>query len=135
MTRKITYLLYRLLQALAFPVLLLYLVRRTVKNRTYARNLSERFGRLPDSICPTLPGAVWLHAVSVGEVIAAIPLIHALRTALPDTPVYVSTSTLAGRAMADQKLAGLADGIFYAPLDYVFAVRRVLRRLRPALLV
>jgi len=135
LTRTLTYLLYRLLQALAFPVLLLYLVRRILKNRAYARNIGERFGFLPASICPTLPGAVWLHAVSVGEVIAAIPLIRALRVALPDAPVYVSVSTLAGRAMAGQKLACIADGVFYAPLDYVFAVRRVLRRLRPALLV
>lgn len=135
LTRTFTYLLYRLLQALAFPVLLLYLVHRILKNRAYARRIGERFGLLPASICPTLPGAVWLHAVSVGEVIAAIPLIRALRDALPEAPVYVSVSTLAGRAMADQKLASLADGVFYAPLDYVSAVRRVLRRLRPALLV
>lgn len=135
MTRTLTYLLYRLLQALAFPVLLLYLVHRILKNRAYARRIGERLGLLPASICPTLPGAVWLHAVSVGEVIAAIPLIRGLKTAIPDAPVYVSVSTLAGRAMADQKLAGLADGVFYAPLDYVFAIRRVLRRLRPALLV
>jgi tetraacyldisaccharide 4'-kinase len=135
LTRTLIFLLYRLLQALAFPFLLLYLVRRIAKNRAYARHLGERFGLLPGAICPTLPRAVWLHAVSVGEVIAAIPLIRALRTALPDTPVYVSTSTLAGRAMADQKLAGLANGVFYAPLDYTFAVRRVLRRLRPSLLV
>ncbi|MBA3973745.1 MAG: tetraacyldisaccharide 4'-kinase [Candidatus Solibacter sp.] len=135
LTRTITYLLYRLLQALAFPLLLLYLVRRILKNRHYARRLGERFGLVPPGIKPTLPGPVWLHAVSVGEVIAAIPLIRALRTALPGTPVYVSASTLAGRAMADQKLTGLADGVFYAPLDYCFAVRRVLRRLRPALLI
>ena len=135
MTRTLTYLLYRLLQALAFPLLLLYLVRRILKNRHYAQRLGERFGLLPPDIQPTLPGAVWLHAVSVGEVIAAIPLIRALGQELPGVPVYVSTSTLAGRAMADQKLAGIADGVFYAPLDYCFAVRRVLRRLRPALLI
>ena len=135
MTPTLTYLLYWLLQALAFPLLLLYLVRRIAKNRAYARHFGERFGRLPPAVHPTLPGAVWLHAVSVGEVIAAIPLIQALREALPDAPVYVSTSTLAGRAMADQKLARLAAGVFYAPLDYRFAVRRVLRRLKPALLV
>ncbi len=135
MTRTLTYLLYWLLQALAFPLLLLYLVRRIAKNRAYARGLGERFGLLPRMVHPTLPGAVWLHAVSVGEVIAAIPLIQALREALPDVPVVVSTSTIAGRAMAGKKLAGLAAGVFYAPIDYRFAVRRVLRRLKPALLV
>ncbi len=135
LTPTLTYLLYWLLQALAFPLLLLYLVRRIAKNRAYARRLGERFGLLPPAVHPALPGAVWLHVVSVGEVIAAIPLIQALRDALPDAPVYVSTSTIAGRAMADKKLTGLAAGVFYAPLDYRFAVRRVLRRLKPALLV
>lgn len=135
LTPTLTYLLYWLLQALAFPLLLLYLVRRIAKNRAYARGLGERFGLLPPAVHPTLPGAVWLHAVSVGEVIAAIPLIQALREALPGAPVYVSTSTIAGRAMADRKLTGLAAGVFHAPLDYRFAVRRVLRRLKPALLV
>jgi len=49
--------------------------------------------------------------------------------------MYVSTTTLAGRALAEEKLAGLADGVFFAPLDYRSVVRRVLRRLRPALVV
>jgi len=84
---------------------------------------------------PSAPGAIWLHAVSVGEVIAAIELLKRMRAEMPYAPLYVSVTTLAGRAMADQKLKGLADGVFYTPLDYCFAVRRVLRQLRPALLV
>ena len=54
---------------------------------------------------------------------------------MPYTPRYVSVTTLAGRAMADEKLKGLADAVFYTPLDYCSAVRRVLRRLRPSVLV
>ena len=50
----------------------------------------------------------------------------------PRSGLFVSTSTLAGRATAGEKLAGLADGVFYAPVDYVFAVRRVLRTLQPS---
>ncbi len=73
-----------------------------------------------------------MHAVSVGEVIAIAQALRKLREALPRTPVFVSTSTLAGRATADEKLKGLAEGVFYAPVDYVFAVRRVLRALRPS---
>ncbi|GIU75493.1 MAG: hypothetical protein KatS3mg004_2580 [Bryobacteraceae bacterium] len=102
------------------------------RNRAYWRGLDERFGLLPHSMKATLPGAVWLHAVSVGEAMAAGPLVRRLRERMPDAAVYVSTTTLAGRALCEQKLGGLADGIFYAPLDYPFAVRRVLRRLRPA---
>ena len=55
-----------------------------------------------------------------------------LRAEFPHSRLFVSISTLAGRATAGDKLRDLADGIFYAPVDYVFAVRRVLRALRPA---
>ena len=58
-----------------------------------------------------------------------------LRTEFPRTRIFVSTSTLAGRATAGDKLGALADGVFYAPVDYVFAVRRVLRALRPSVVV
>lgn len=78
---------------------------------------------------------MWLHAVSVGEALSAAELIRRLRAACPWAPVFVSCGTVAGRALAAEKLAGLAAGVFYAPLDYRFAVRSVLRRLRPAAVV
>jgi 3-deoxy-D-manno-octulosonic-acid transferase/tetraacyldisaccharide-1-P 4'-kinase len=132
LSRSLIFACYRAGQLLAFPLLLIYLAWRVVRNRSYARSLGERFGRLPASFDGTLAGGVWLHAVSVGEVITAVGLIRALKAAEPGLPVFVSTTTLAGRAMAEQKLAGVADGVFYAPLDYRFAVRRVLRRVRPS---
>jgi 3-deoxy-D-manno-octulosonic-acid transferase len=76
-----------------------------------------------------------LHAVSVGEVLSSAHLIRELRRAIAGAPVFVSCSTLAGREAAEAKLLPLVDGIFYAPLDYVFAVRRVLRTIRPAAVV
>lgn len=78
---------------------------------------------------------MWLHAVSVGEVLSSVELIRQLRTALPQASVFVSCGTVAGREAAERRLGGLADGIFYAPFDYVWPVRRVLGRLRPALVV
>jgi tetraacyldisaccharide 4'-kinase len=62
-------------------------------------------------------------------------LLRRLRALLPSAPLFVSTATLAGRALADDRLGGLADGVFYAPIDFCFAVRRVLRMLRPAAVV
>jgi tetraacyldisaccharide 4'-kinase len=129
------YVLYWALQALAFPFLLLYLCLRVARDRRYLRRLGERFGLLPPHILPTAPGAVWLHAVSVGEALTAAVLLRRLRPLLPGVPVFVSTSTLAGRSLCEEKLVGLADAVFYVPLDYRFSVRRVLRRLRPALLI
>ena len=78
---------------------------------------------------------MWLHAVSVGEVLTSVRLLGELREALPGARLYVSVSTLAGRALADEKLAGVADAVFYAPLDFAFAVRRVMRRMRPRVLI
>ncbi len=106
-----------------------------MRGRAYFRRFHERFGFLPRSFRQTAPGAVWLHAVSVGEVLSAVELIRGLREALPLAPVFVSSATLAGRAAAEDKLRGLANGVFYAPIDYCFAIRRVLRTLRPRAVV
>ncbi len=76
-----------------------------------------------------------MHAVSVGEVVSAVGLLREIRERSPSIPLHVSVTTVAGRAIADERLNGLVDGIFYAPIDYVFAVRRVLARIRPSLVV
>jgi 3-deoxy-D-manno-octulosonic-acid transferase len=129
------FLLYRALQAFGLPCLFLYCLYRGLRNRAYFQNLRQLFGFLPQSYKQTISGAIWLHAVSVGEIIAAIALVRRLREELPLVPVFVSTATIAGRATAEEKLDSLAAGIFYAPFDYVFAVRRVLRTLRPSLVI
>lgn len=97
--------------------------------------MEERFGFLPRSFKPTGPGAFWFHAVSVGEVLSAVELIRRVRDIQPQAEIFVSVSTLAGREVADRRLAGLANGVFYAPLDYRSVIRRVLRRIRPAVVV
>lgn len=71
----------------------------------------------------------------MGEILACLEFVRALRSEFPKSQLFVSTSTLAGHATAAQKLGTLADGIFFAPVDYVFAVRRVLRALKPSLVV
>ncbi|HML17176.1 MAG TPA: tetraacyldisaccharide 4'-kinase [Bryobacteraceae bacterium] len=96
--------------------------------------MAERLG-FAGSFESTGAGSIWFHAVSVGEVLSAVELIKHVRLWRPRVQIYVSTTTLAGRALADQKLAGIADGIFFAPLDYRSMVRRVLRKLRPAVVV
>ncbi len=78
---------------------------------------------------------MWLHAISVGEVISAAPLIQAIRQEMKGVAVFVSVGTLAGRELAARRLARMTDGIFYAPLDYAWCVRSVIRVIRPSLLV
>lgn len=135
MATKLIYFLYRFLELAALPFILLYVAARGVRDRRYFRGLGERLGFLPESCRRKSPGGVWLHAVSVGEILTAIELVRAIRTGLPGAPVFVSTTTLAGRTMAEQKLAGVADAVFYFPFDYVSCLRRVLRNLRPAVVV
>lgn len=120
---------------LAFPLLVFYFLYRGFRNPRYIHNFMERLGGRPFSSKPTLAGSIWLHAVSVGEVVSSIRLIEHLRANNPRIPLFVSVTTLAGRAIADEKLKQLVDAVFYAPIDYPFAIRRVLRRIRPAVLV
>ena len=114
-------------------MLLFYFLARGLRHRAYLRTLRQRFGFLPASFRQTVPGSIWLHAVSVGEAMAAVELVRQLRRELPRSPVFVSVSTLAGFETASQRLREVQ--VFYAPVDYVFAVRRVLRFLRPALVI
>src|SRR5258708_4885304 len=125
--------LYRLVQVLGAPLIVLYLVCRGARNPEWRRSIPARFGGLPFRV--TAPRGVWLHAASVGEVLSAVSLLKALQTKLPDTPLYVSVTTVAGHGLAPQKLTGFCDGIFYTPLDFPFAVRRVLRAIKPSLLL
>jgi tetraacyldisaccharide 4'-kinase len=71
----------------------------------------------------------------VGEVLGCLEFLKRLRAEFPRTQFFVSSTTLAGHATAREKLQGIADSVFYAPVDYVFAVRSVLRTLQPVLVV
>ena len=104
-------------------------------NPSYRLWFLERFGRLPKSFSRTKPGSIWLHAVSVGEVASAVPLLQELRVRFPGVPLYLSVSTVAGRKAAQRQAVSLVDGLFYAPLDYGSCVRRTLAIIRPALLL
>jgi len=112
-----------------------YFLGRSVRTPAYFLTLKERCGWLPFSYHQTGSGAVWLHAVSVGEVLSAVELLKGVRARIPSAPLLVSVGTLAGRRIAGEKLAPLVDGIFYGPLDHVVVIRRVLRRLRPSVVV
>jgi 3-deoxy-D-manno-octulosonic-acid transferase len=102
--------------------------------------LRERLGILPREIAERAAtaskdgGAIWIHAVSVGEVLAAQPLLAALKQQFPGRAVFVSTTTETGQRLARMRLQ-CADGIFYFPLDWIVPVRKALKSIRPALVV
>ncbi|MHB1143591.1 MAG: lipid IV(A) 3-deoxy-D-manno-octulosonic acid transferase [Thiobacillus sp.] len=118
--------LYRLALLLAAPLIPLRLLWRGRRERGYWRHWSERLALGPAPVT----GALWIHAVSVGEMRAAQPLIDALRTAHPDAPVLLTCMTPTGRATAEALYGGFAS-IVYLPYDYAGSMRRFMRRSRP----
>ena len=135
MRRKFIFFCYRILQAAALPFLTVYVVWRVLRDRRYLHGLAERAGFLRPLYKRTVSGAIWLHAVSLGEVLSSAALIRRLRAEYPGSALFVSCGTNAGRQVAEEKLSDAVDGIFYLPFDYCFAVRRVLRHIRPASVV
>ncbi len=94
----------------------------------------ERLGLLPQSFRESDAGSIWVHAVSVGETLAVVGLVRELQQNFPDRKIYISHVTPAGREAGEARLPGLA-GRFYLPLDWRWSVGRVLRQLRPGLLL
>ena len=128
------YLLYTALLLLFAAVSMPALAWRALRYRKYVGALRERLGTLPASFNPTGAPSIWVHAVSVGELLAARPLIAALRARHPQRRVFVSTATRAAQELAQRNAADV-DGVFYCPFDLRWIVRRILRVVRPELLV
>jgi len=126
--------LYSLLLAAASILLLPYFLLRGRKR--YLHHLGERFGNVPAAARAGADGrqAIWIHAVSVGEVLAAAPLAQQLRARFPQFRIVVSTTTETGQQLARDRISS-ADAVFYFPLDFAFAMRRVIRAVRPAIAV
>jgi 3-deoxy-D-manno-octulosonic-acid transferase len=127
------YALYNILLILASVGALPYFAVKSLYTPKYHAGLRQRFGHLPPDIDAALQGVrpLWLHAVSVGEVIAAVPLANALRQRFPHVPVLISTVTDTGQTTAHEKIAGAA--CVYFPLDYPWVVHQVISRVQPRL--
>jgi 3-deoxy-D-manno-octulosonic-acid transferase len=131
------YFIYSLLMGLAALLLTPYWLVQGLRHGKYFSNLGQRLGfSLPtlSKLSKNRPGAIWIHAVSVGEVLSGITLARRLKQAYPDRPLVVSTTTLTGQALAGERMS-FADAIFYFPLDWAFCVRRVLRAVRPSIVI
>ena len=145
------YFLYSALLAIVLLVGSPYWIYEMLRHGKYRRGLQERLGIVPERIrhgartpsppqqvSARAPGAwdqrpIWVHAVSVGEVLAVSELVYGLRVNFPKRRVVISTTTDTGQRLARKKF-GEGD-VFYFPLDFAFAVRRWISFLRPQLVI
>jgi len=126
--------LYSAALALALVIGSPFWLLKMLRHGKYRAGLAERFGRVPARLHATnANGCIWVHAVSVGEVLAVAGLIQKLRKHFPERRVVVSTTTATGQKLARTKFGD--DNVFYFPLDFAFAIRPYLEALRPSLIV
>jgi 3-deoxy-D-manno-octulosonic-acid transferase len=122
---------------LAIPWLLVSAIVSRKRRKTVLQRLGVAAAPgLPD-LNASDPGIhpLWVHALSVGEVLSAIPLARALKQKYPDRWIVFSASTLTGYETASRLLQNDLNAVFYFPYDLVFSVRAVINRIRPALVV
>ena len=131
------YFIYSFLMGLAALLLMPYWLVKGLRHGKYLSNIGERLGfsfpalaKLPAN----LSGAIWIHAVSVGEALSGVTLARRLKEAYPERPLIVSTTTMTGQALARERIP-FADAIIYFPLDWAFCVRRALTAVRPSLVL
>jgi 3-deoxy-D-manno-octulosonic-acid transferase len=126
------FILYSLLLCLGFVLLLPYFLVQALRHGKYLVSLFERTGRLPLELHQGTKGAIWIHAVSVGESNAVAPLVSQLSARAVSRKIFISTTTLTGQQNARERITG-ANGFFYYPFDWSWNVRRSLRHIQPAL--
>jgi len=131
------YALYSALLALFLLLTLPYWLLQMMRHGKYRAGLRQRFGAVPAGLVErgknSEKPSIWVHAVSVGEVVASSAVIETLRKELPGHRVLISTTTSTGQKLARQRFG--ERNVFYFPVDFAFAIRPYLDALRPELVV
>ena len=125
---------YSLLLLLAMPLILLRLLWRGLRQPEYWRNWDERFAKYAQSPQPRLHDAIWLHAVSVGEMRATVPLVKKLRAQYPQRPILLTCMTPTGRETA-HALYGTDATCVYLPYDFFRWQSRLIAHFKPSILL
>lgn len=126
------HLAYNILLLLATPIILLVLLAKKRCRRGLPRRMGLGWNHVGRAVRQDGRPAIWVHAVSLGEVVAVAPLVRQLAARHPEFRVVVSTVTETGREAVEQRLSGVAQHC-YAPLDFPWAVSAAVRALRPVL--
>src|SRR5439155_1184975 len=117
------YFLYSLISLFVLVVLSPWFLYQAIRHKKYLGSLGQRLGYLPVSFNLDGDESIWLHAVSVGEVLAARPLVAELRHRYSNLKIFLSTTTMSGQQVARRDVRDI-DGVFYFPFDWTFTARR-----------
>ena len=130
------YFIYNILLTITSILLSPLILLALLKEKKYRMGLSQKLGFLPPHLLLKLSGSrpVWIHAVSVGEVTATIPLIQEIKKRYPSQNIILSTVTVTGNYTATIR-ARKVDAVIYFPFDYPFIVKRVIRQIKPKLFI
>jgi 3-deoxy-D-manno-octulosonic-acid transferase len=106
---------------------------RIATTEKYRSGIWQRLGRVPQGLSLDGKPVIWLHAVSVGEVLAVSRLVSELDAAFPNHRLMISTTTRTGQALARERFG--PDRVFYCPLDLPWAIRAYLNTIQPRMLI
>lgn len=114
-----------------------YLALRFLSEKKHRTGLLQRLGFVPRGILEKRTGTpvIWVHSVSVGEVLAAAPLIEQIRTAFPSHQLVLSTTTVTGHRVCRNNIAGATDLVIYFPLDIPCILRRIFKLFSPRVIL
>ncbi len=128
------YVAYSVLTVAFFVIVSPYLLYQALRYRKYITSLPQRLGYLPLSFNLDGDESIWVHAVSVGEVLTARAILPELRERYPRLRIFLSTTTMTGQQIARNNLQ-YVDEVFYFPFDLGFIVTRLLRLVKPRLFI
>jgi 3-deoxy-D-manno-octulosonic-acid transferase len=128
------YSLYSVLVLVLAVIASPWFIYQALRYKKYVGSLGQRMGYLPVSFNMDADESIWIHAVSVGEVLTARPLISDLKRRYPNLRMFLSTTTMAGQQLARRNVQDV-DAVFYFPFDLGFVVRRTLDLVRPKLFI
>ncbi len=125
--------IYNILLHILFITLLPYFFLKSITQGKYRRGLSERLGFINPSKLTGLDNSktLWIHAVSVGETKAAVPLIRQIKKKYPDLKIAFSTVTATGQKVAEKEIGGIVDILFFYPLDLSCFINRTIEVIKP----
>lgn len=127
------YIAYNFILLIVFVLVVLpYFIYRTLKEDGFFSRFKQSLGFLPDEEIAKVAekNCIWIHAASVGEIVAASPIVKEIRRVYPNVPIMISAVTVGGYSMAKQIMTE-ANTIVYFPLDIYFIATWVVERIRP----